>query len=445
MRSAAVWLPENMVFEVDRLDFSGDKDGASSGYRLKGPLYALSGNITITMPVVQDSQGAAGTDPAIALGARVFAPSSGYVYVSRPMETLVDRANGTISAILNFAPEGGGVGFIPAKVAASLPKRQVPSLALRDPAVEVDFRQMRAPQVNQVFESEHFSVHNTKVAVPESNLKALLVILEKQRELIQNLGFDLGAAKNRLFVWIEPLDPDRYGEFHPGIFSGDLTINRLHLKDENSFNQNKTTLTVTAAHELLHWAQWLYDIRDPLSRTFEPPATYSLDEATATWLEPLAAENPAYLPGTAFDNRDFVFSPILPPYVDAATAKQVQQRGYGASLYLRYVTNKIGNKIIPQLYEFARAHFDTPSASVLDSVLNRNDYSFSDTYAAFLETLMTNPGEIAPGLVSPPVTKAISAMAQYDLDPTKQDDYFMAFEVSSKLEKQISKHSDGKF
>lgn len=441
------WVTEDLLLEVDRLDFSTGNDGdAASGYRLRGALYALPGSITITMPLMEGLQGDEGKDPSIALGGRVFAPSSGYVYVSRPLETQVDRVNGTVKAVLNLVPAAGGVGALPNnKVAAPRPIRPASNLALRDPAVEVDFRQMRPPKVEQIFESEHFSVRNLQVAVPESNLKALLVMLEKQRTLIQDLGFDFGTAKGRLLVWIEPLDPDRYGEFHPGIFSGDLSINRLHLKDENTFNQNKTVLSVTAAHELLHWVQWLYDIRDPFTRTFVPPATYSLDEATATWLEPLAAGNPDYLPGTAFDNRDFVFSPLLPQYVDAATAKEVQQRGYGASLYLRYLTKKIGSKFIPELHAFARTHFDTPSASVLDSVLNQNDLSFSDTYAAFLETLIANPAEIAPGLVSPAVTKAVSAMAQFDLDPTKQDDYYMAFEESSKLEKQVSKNTYGKF
>ncbi|MCJ7432240.1 MAG: hypothetical protein MUO77_01995, partial [Anaerolineales bacterium] len=132
-----------------------------------------------------------------------------------------------------------------------------------------------------------------------------------------------------------------------------------------------------------------------------------LDEATATWFEPLAVGKDSYVPVNVKSDLDFLFSPLFfppdQPNPRATASRDLKnldrKHGYGASAFFRYLTlNKpVGNDLIRDIYEEVLSDPDSASAA-FNRALTKDNLQASQLWEPFLQTLITSPQSLYAGL-----------------------------------------------
>jgi uncharacterized protein (TIGR03437 family) len=149
---------------------------------------------------------------------------------------------------------------------------------------------------------------------------------------------------------------DRWGEEGStalGVQRQGLNLNARWLDDSKYWPYAR----VTAAHELFHLMQNLWD---PASA---PSKWLWMEEAMSTWLEKRLFKGSSYIPTTLhqdpidptsvinydfFENHGLEWAPQTTLFSNG-NAEQVQNHGYGASMFLEYLANKYGVTMLATL------------------------------------------------------------------------------------------------
>lgn len=132
-----------------------------------------------------------------------------------------------------------------------------------------------------------------------------------------------------------------------GVNSHWLAFNASRLQSQSDLPNMK----VSAGHELFHLMQFLYDSRNRWTQATSPGAWLWLDEASATWFESLMAGSANSVPSEVrADNYVFLKLHGL-EYPPGEDLKAVQNHGYGAAMFLRYLSGVRGNTAVGDLYK----------------------------------------------------------------------------------------------
>ena len=107
----------------------------------------------------------------------------------------------------------------------------------------------------------------------------------------------------------------------------------------------------TAAHEMFHIYQSLYDPRGSWRRTFSNSPWLWMLEASATWFEKKVASTSSYLSPNTQAYSDFLYRHGLEyaPGYSPGDKDPVSRHGYGATLFLDYLTAQKGDNMIGEV------------------------------------------------------------------------------------------------
>jgi hypothetical protein len=288
--------------------------------------------------------------------------------------------------------------------------------------------------VSNSLASDNFRVTYPRRGVSADAVKQLLVLLEDQKRKIEGLDLNFDNRTTwpievELEDWGTSGGTQRYGLFVPSRWGANgckLQFNQAYFTTADTFTAERREVAATAGHELFHFVQFLYEPQLAYSkatglfgRTF-----HWLEEASAVWFEPTAVDEPDFLPAIAANNIAFVRTPLYFPAADSA-----QDHGYGASLFLRFLTQKYGDQLIGEIWRRAGTNnYSETGAEALDEALhiyNGLESSTSMEWVDFLEEYFTRSSRLAPELdVSGLTTKAAVLKAEA---VTEQDDVKLSF------------------
>lgn len=129
-------------------------------------------------------------------------------------------------------------------------------------------------------------------------------------------------------------------------FAG-VTLNLEEMK-----NGRMDYVRATAGHELFHVYQNLYDPRGLWRRSrFASPWCWMMD-AASTWFEKRMVNNAGYLSENTRAHSDFLLRHGLEyPPPSLASADPVMEHGYGAALFLEYLTSTKGDTFVGDLFD----------------------------------------------------------------------------------------------
>jgi hypothetical protein len=405
----------------------------SALYRLEGPLHLLSGNIQVEFAIPDEVLSAGSVDGeefAIVAEEEVVAPSAGPSIRQLPLPSQVDRDRRVVRAVL----------ALPKADSATAGGHLLASLTWPRPTVQDEIStttiglRLERGWVNDSLASDRFRVTFSRKRVAPEAVAQLLQLLEDQKRKIESLGLTFEARtawpiEVELEDWGTQGATQRYGLFVPSRWGANgcqLQFNAAYFRNINLFNDNRREVQATAGHELFHLVQFLYEPATSFSKAtgvFGQPFHW-LEEATSTWFEPLAVDDPGYVPAIAKDNIAFVHTPLYFP-----EPARAQDHGYGASLFLRYLTQKYGSQLIGDLWQ--RVRNDNASGTgaealnkALDAVSDSNS-SVGLEWLTFVEMYLAQPAQLAPDLdVSALTSKAAVLKAEV---VNGQDDVKISF------------------
>lgn len=409
----------------------GDADGLtyrSIGYTLRGPLHLLSGEMQISLKVPRAQLEDATT--LLVLEEDVVTPSWGDQRAAHLLPATADPAAGVLRAAVRFEPpDGAGSlpqgGVFPARLDKT-------ALYLQSQTSAITIR-AETGWVYDMLVSDHFRVSYRGRIVDRQMVEQGVRVLEDQYQKLTSMGFTFGGVQ-RIDVYLKPLK-DKAGQFVPsklGVSYCTLELANRFFYDADFYNEGVNELKVTAGHELMHLAQFAADPRWAYRKAVNPMPTLWLDEAAATWFEPLAIENPAYLPPNAVQNKNFVRTPLY-----GAVLEEAQDHGYGASFFIRFLTERYGTQLVADFYRELPNTRSQTAAEAFDRVLRNYSTYPGLEYLNFLETYHVNP-QILSGFSGPDVLYTAVVTAR---NLTESGDAQVNFNLNPELAKLASTES----
>ncbi len=188
----------------------------------------------------------------------------------------------------------------------------------------------------------------------EQKARAVGDALEESYKKLEGLGLSWQARTRwPIRVVITPLTGDlaeRWGQAEPSILGKNhwsITLNATKLAAGGVTNE----VRATAGHELFHVLQDLYDPRIAYRIAKFPNAWLWFWEAASTWFESEVLNDPGYIAPTVDANCNFLTARGLefPP----GNAADVQNHGYGASMFLRYLAQRAGATSVGEVVKLA--------------------------------------------------------------------------------------------
>jgi hypothetical protein len=188
-------------------------------------------------------------------------------------------------------------------------------------------------------EQQHFKIKFPKAYIEDAY--AIADYLEDAYTKIAGLGFSYQNRTNwPVEVLVKPLEAGVYG-YSTNSLWGD---NYGWIEMNSSLLSNAEEVKVTAGHEFFHLVQSLYDPRNRFSKSkFQSPHLW-LDEATAVWAEQLFIGNTDYVSEIFGINAKSAIQGANTINTDA------QSYGYGMAAFIKHLTEKNGNSILPAIY-----------------------------------------------------------------------------------------------
>ena len=176
--------------------------------------------------------------------------------------------------------------------------------------------------------------------------------LESAYGKLAQLGFDWTRRTrwpiNVVFHPFTGEDVDKFGYSRTSLWGTEYST--LHFNSKKFPTGMSRELQVTTGHELFHLLQDLYDPRRRTAIAWSQPAWLWMLEAASTWFEGLAADDPNYLPPTVReDNWEFLKRNGLEK--TTGPAAEVQGHGYGASMFLNWLTRKCGGALVWKTFD----------------------------------------------------------------------------------------------
>ena len=438
----AIEVAPGAVNEAVTLDVSQTEPAAadedqfyqSSEYRLEGPLALLNGDLTFTLRLpaealsaVSDEGGEALDNLRVVLVQESFAPSAGGTVTSNViLPSEVDAEAGTIRATLSLAlPAGMGRAT---RSLVSLDPFAPPPQAEETGAVSF---KVEGRWCSTEAAGEHFLITYSGCAIEQALVEELAQMLEEQWTKLSDLGLSFAGGPQPISVTLEKFAVSAGGATRAGQYTASkwgaaytsLSFNRSYFLTTAWSAAERADLQATAGHELFHLVQFLADPRNAFRKAVNPAPTLWLDEAAATWYEPIALDEPDFLPSNATSNSDFYRAPLY-----LAPLEQATDHGYGASLLLRYLTAQYDDSLISDAYNLLRAGvYSGTGAEALDKALDNRGSSMGLEWIPFLETYFTRPEDITSDFGGPNVNQ-VAALSAQSLPGT--DDYTINFDFS---------------
>ena len=138
----------------------------------------------------------------------------------------------------------------------------------------------------------------------------------------------------------------------------------------------------TTGHELFHILQRLYDPRDRYTKARSPGEWLWFDEAASTWFERRMSSNSSYLSFNV-QNENYRFLRRRNLEFAPGDSNQVQDHGYGASLFLEHLSTANGDTIIGDIVKLRAAAGSGIFGSFLYSPVAAIDSAVGDVSMAW--------------------------------------------------------------
>lgn len=189
----------------------------------------------------------------------------------------------------------------------------------------------------------------------EKVAEEVLKIAEEAYNKLESFGVSMSKRTDPIVLDMETFsssEEGRVGEttagflgkfFGPNHYS--IRLNKERIMEGNVISQK---LRETIPHELCHIAQSLYDSRSYFAMATSADPWFWLEEAICTWFEWKMTDTSRVPDNVAEDKYQFLFHHGLhfPPATSSTEEiTSIQNHGYGASMFLSYVTSKAANEI----------------------------------------------------------------------------------------------------
>ena len=282
--------------------------------------------------------------------------------------------------------------------------------------------------------SGKFLVHYPTGDIADHNL-ALKVgdTMDEARAKLEATGIEVDRRTTPIDVYLYSFtgvqgrilmaDPKTNGESESELWGKQgvgLSLNLDQIKGGANWENARTT----AAHEMFHIYQSLYDPRGSWRRTFSNSPWLWMMEAASTWFEKKMVSGSNYLSPNTKAYSDFLYLHGLeypPGLLDKMT---VSRHGYGASLFLDYMTMPAqkGDKLIGDLFKDMQPTTGyLVKASLYSPVeaLSHQELLLGYKWQVFVKELAdgtVNPAISAGNLASPQNTTLESYTSKVDSD-----------------------------
>jgi len=209
-------------------------------------------------------------------------------------------------------------------------------------------------------------------------------------------GKNLKFNTSRRTVWpvqvvFTKLAAGTYGYFSPSKFGN----NYGSMEFNTDLASNLPELRVTAAHELFHLAQALYDNRNAFSKAISPSPFYWMEEAASVWIETVFSKDSNYQSPVWFNNIDAPFKGI-----EEGALADAQEYGYGMSALAKYIVDTFGRASLVDI--FAKEFEGAKSVLLaIDAALpTKLGYFYSDFIDLYLQGKVINSFPLSYGLTN---------------------------------------------
>jgi len=425
-------------------------------YRLEGQLDKVGGKINIKMPIPKEAlKEPYKNEEELSKSLYIVLEEDSYIHfdngvpLQRPLPVKIDLSSNTISASLDVPKSPIGVnerayfasidGQVPA-VSAAASENESSVITFQIIRYIGGAKELRVDKGN-------FIVHYPSNGEDDSALE-IYNELEKQKKLMEQSGFSFSGCSFPIDVYVQDMD----GTI--GLYQGSKWSSEqyLYLKDYPYFIEslagqkksgNWSEMVTTSGHELLHLVESLYDNTGSFKKNhpwFAKPTLW-MDEAVSTWYEPLSIGSANYLPDNAVKNINFINTPLFFPDGDY---KKVSNHGYGASLFMRYLTKKLNDNSLPaKVYDEIKKQKTAlnPGHALNMAVLSNygGTQSVEELWPEFLENYLTRPGDVVPKLDTSSLwKKEIYLKASF-----KDNNYTVSFSGNDAIKGQIKTAKDG--
>ena len=176
--------------------------------------------------------------------------------------------------------------------------------------------------------------------------------LEEAIKRLEAVGFSFAKRNKQIQVEVKKLSgADAYGYFIPSRYSSEwnsMVINSQKLSEKEEIKR-------TIMHEMTHFAQYYYDPRWLVTKSFVGGDFLWMDEAVAVWAESL------YVAGISSVQYGNQFCPLegFSPW----DKEDKSTHGYGMAGLIRWMANRYGNDKIVKLHQQQEAG----ATSVMDA------------------------------------------------------------------------------
>ncbi len=261
------------------------------------------------------------------------------------------------SARVTLPPSGtsGGAPVSANPAATRLASSNPPVNTAQESGPEVSFyvmtfywREMSAGGHFMIFYPSGDSSLHSKVAV-------IGQILEDAYAKIADLGLSWSIRRRwPIRVVIRPMegsDQDKWGVAEPSLLGKDywsLTLNSNKLAGDGVSNSFRATI----GHELLHVMQDLYDPRSAYRVAKFPSPWFWYWEAASTWFESVMLNDESYIPSTVSEDN-YAFATRHGLEYEPGDRSAVQSHGYGASMFLQYLTKTTSRNTVGETIKLA--------------------------------------------------------------------------------------------
>ena len=200
--------------------------------------------------------------------------------------------------------------------------------------------------------------------------------MEEAIKRLEAVGFSFAKRNKQIQVEVKKLSgADAYGYFIPSRYSSEwnsMVINSQKLSEKEEIKR-------TIMHEMTHFAQYYYDPRWGVTKSFVGGDFLWMDEAVAVWAESLYVEG---ISSVQYGNQ---FCPLegFSPW----DKEDKSTHGYGMAGLIRWMANRYGNDKIVKLHQQQEAG----ATSVMDAFEDAFPDLFLE-YGIFLQDYVRGNG-----------------------------------------------------
>jgi hypothetical protein len=206
--------------------------------------------------------------------------------------------------------------------------------------------------------------------------KEIALHLEEAIKRLEAVGFSFAKRNKQIQVEVKKLSgADAYGYFIPSRYSSEwnsMVINSQKLSEKEEIKR-------TIMHEMTHFAQYYYDPRWTVTKSYFEGEFLWMEEAVAVWAESL------YVAGISSVQYGNQFCPLegFSPW----DKEDKSTHGYGMAGLIRWMANRYGNDKIVKLHQQQEAG----ATSVMDAFEDAFPDLFLE-YGIFLQDYVRGNG-----------------------------------------------------